>query len=264
MFIPAPWHPSYAFGYARNAAEAAYPNLWEGLLGSWHLSLGVTGATLFDVSGYGHGGTLTNMEPATDWVPTERGYALDFDGADEFVELGIIGLNFATGTVSVWFRADVIGGETYVFSHRTDGGNDRIYIGVTNNNEIFYNLGGGGNKVVISDAVAGTWYQVILTWDNGVSTAYVNGDVRDTDTFTGLGGVDTTECWLGAYKHESNFFNGQIGDVDTWGRVLSFNEIQHLHVDEHAIVRPRLAVPLSSGAPAGNRRRRMIFFGAGT
>jgi len=65
---PALWQPSYGQGYARSQAEAANPGLWTGLIGAWHPPLGPTGLTLFDVSGRGIDGTLTNMAPATDCV----------------------------------------------------------------------------------------------------------------------------------------------------------------------------------------------------
>jgi hypothetical protein len=41
--------PSYATGYAKNASQSAHPNLWDGLVGAWMPSLGVTGETLRDV-----------------------------------------------------------------------------------------------------------------------------------------------------------------------------------------------------------------------
>lgn len=46
--------PSYQAGYARNASESENPNLWDGLVGAWMPSLGVTGNTLRDVSGNGN------------------------------------------------------------------------------------------------------------------------------------------------------------------------------------------------------------------
>jgi len=73
--------PSYTQGFARSAAESAYPNLWNGLVGAWIPPLGPTGLTVRDVSGWGNQGTLTDMDPATAWAKTEKGWALDFDGA---------------------------------------------------------------------------------------------------------------------------------------------------------------------------------------
>jgi len=40
------------------------------------------GSTAYDKSGKGNDGTLTNMDPGTDWVTDKYGYALDFDGSD--------------------------------------------------------------------------------------------------------------------------------------------------------------------------------------
>ena len=74
MPVWTPQHtPSYKQGFARCAAESDKPDLWTGLPGLWMPSLGVTGDTLRDISGYGNHGTLTNMDPATDWVMTEKG-----------------------------------------------------------------------------------------------------------------------------------------------------------------------------------------------
>ena len=68
--------PSYATGYAKNASQSAHPNPWDGLVGAWMPSLGVTGETLRDVSGNGNDGTLTDMDAASDWVATSKGLAL--------------------------------------------------------------------------------------------------------------------------------------------------------------------------------------------
>ena len=73
--------PSFSTGYAKNASESANPNLWKGLVGAWMPSFGVTGNTLKDVSGNGNEGTLTNMNPDTDWLATSKGLALDFDNS---------------------------------------------------------------------------------------------------------------------------------------------------------------------------------------
>jgi len=73
--------PSFSTGYARNASESANPNLWRGLVGAWMPSFGVTGNKLKDVSGNGNDGTLTNMDPATDWARTNKGLALYFDNS---------------------------------------------------------------------------------------------------------------------------------------------------------------------------------------
>jgi len=42
------------------------------------------GFTVYDKSGKGNDGTLTNMDPTSDWVTGKYGYGLDFDGVDDY------------------------------------------------------------------------------------------------------------------------------------------------------------------------------------
>ena len=78
--------PSFSSGFARSAGESAHTGLWKGLVGAWVPALGPTGETLRDVSGHHNHGTLdADMDPATDWVMTEHGAVLDFDGTNDDV-----------------------------------------------------------------------------------------------------------------------------------------------------------------------------------
>ncbi len=80
--------PSYAQGFARSPGQSLHPSLWHGLVGAWFPAFGPTGLKLFDVSGRHDDGTLTNMDPASDWIVAPGGGALDFDGSDDHVEFG--------------------------------------------------------------------------------------------------------------------------------------------------------------------------------
>ena len=53
--------------------------LSKGLVGCW-LFNERGGDSVYDASGQGNTGTLTDMDPATDWVVSEKGSALDFSG----------------------------------------------------------------------------------------------------------------------------------------------------------------------------------------
>jgi hypothetical protein len=67
-------------------SRSRYPRLWDGCVGAWCPSLGVSGTRLFDYSVRQNWGTLTNMDPATDWIANRGGYALDFDGSNDRVD----------------------------------------------------------------------------------------------------------------------------------------------------------------------------------
>ena len=75
-------NPSYANGFAPRDGPPANPNLWQGLVGLWAPSLGPTGLTLRDQSGFQNDGTLTLMGPATTWVASEKGWAIYHNNAN--------------------------------------------------------------------------------------------------------------------------------------------------------------------------------------
>ena len=60
--------------------------LARGLAGCWVMNEG-TGFKVFDLSGNGNTGTMTGMTNS-DWVPGTDGYALDFDGTDDYIAVG--------------------------------------------------------------------------------------------------------------------------------------------------------------------------------
>src|SRR3989344_7313383 len=66
-----------------NAAVLTRPPNNLGLVGSWPMNEGPS-TQAGDFSGNNNHGTLTQMDPNTDWVNGKRGKALDFDGSDDF------------------------------------------------------------------------------------------------------------------------------------------------------------------------------------
>jgi hypothetical protein len=71
-----------------------YPSLWHNCVGAWSPSQDRSRSTILtDLSGYGNHGTLTNMDPGTDWVASDGKMALDFDGSNDY-------LTFASGDVA--------------------------------------------------------------------------------------------------------------------------------------------------------------------
>lgn len=65
--------------------------LTDGLVGLWSPFMGASGYRLLDRSGRGNHGTLTNMDAGTDWVGAtvngRSGYALDFDGSNDRIDI---------------------------------------------------------------------------------------------------------------------------------------------------------------------------------
>lgn len=256
--------PSWKGGFARSIGESAFPSLRKGLVGAWIPSLGPTGLTLKDVSGFGNDGVLTNMA-TDDWVVGEKGYALDYDGVDEYVDLGtswdklngVGALSF-----SVWIKSSVasFSGFDGIIGIGDSGDRPLWLYGKSTTSSIIWHSGTTTTQQDINInagvVVQNVWTCFSGTWDGVNGTLYQDGQVIGVDTSNGnvlktltneprrigdIGGIAT--------------FDGEIGSLLIWNRWLSPNEIQKLYIDPMAPFRRRQVFGYVSGATAGGLLR---------
>ena len=238
--------PSYYSGFARNAAEAEYPELWTGLVGAWLPFLGPTGLTLRDVSGHYNHGTLTNMDPATDWVTSRMGYVLDFDGANDYADCGNgTQLDITTKvTICAWFTANSI--LLQQIAGRDDGTNRNYYLDIVD-------VGGGeyGATLVVftsnsayqsytAGLTVGELYFAVGVYDGASITMYVNGAQSGTPlAHTGAIDNDDVGFTIGARENGADrFFGGRLYQTSIYARALLPQEIAFLYANPYALVEP--------------------------
>ena len=238
--------PSYTQGFARRKAEAAYPGLWDGLVFNWHGPLGPTGLKAKDTSGYGNDGTLTNMEPDTDWLSTSLGPALDFGGTDEYIALTSFVLQ-PYFSVQVWYKTLDAGVGTQPFMGSAQDG---MWVNWEYPTYAYIRVASDRNMNTGVNGCDGNWHQDLWTVTPDVggagftATIYRDGIYRGIGTTT-YGGADFQVDTFG--KRGTTYGIVTIASIAMWQRVLLANEIQLLYVDPHAIVRPKQQVFFSVG-----------------
>jgi len=246
--------PSYGTGFARCAAEAEYPELWKGLVGLWAPYLGATGLTLHDWGGRKNHGALTNMDPATDWVPSLYGPALRYTENDRVVCGNLIRLNGAAkASWSFWIRPSRVDhSNKYFCSHNAFAGyaikqaqsGIRAYFGSTSN----YACTGNGFLSV------NTWCHVLVVYDGIAATVRIYIDGSDTNagitgTIPGTLGSGANPFQIGGYG-STYYFEGLIGPVAVWSRDLVPSEGLRLW-NPHALTRLRQQIFPAAAAPPG-------------
>lgn len=231
---------SYRTGFARSVSESAYPQLWRGLVGAWVPALGQTGLQLRDVSGRGNHGTLTNIDPATDWVVTERGYALDFDGSDDEV---LVPANLTSSAFSfsswVYPRTTGEGGGGRVTEGKHSSDNFSSFLLMNASEPGFTNAWRATMRMstVSADSYSdntvsfNTWQHLVFTYnDNGDRKIRLYKDGKEV-TYTlqevGSGTIDPggAELRIGNRKNGDKTFDGFIDDVHIYNRTLTPEEI---------------------------------------
>ncbi len=213
--------------------SSANPVAW------WKFDESPGSTTAQDSSVNGHDGTLTNMDPAGDWVTGRMNGALDFDGGNDHVLVtgykGIIGSN--PRTITAWIKTS----NTSSIQAITSWGNNSNSAGkqwtfYLENGKLAVKVWSG--KIIASTLVAdGDWHHVACALASG-------GSLDDTQFFIdgyedGIGSpgdqVINTESnadvSVGAAVNTSPgsgrryFFNGLIDDVRIYDSNLSQPEI---------------------------------------
>jgi len=91
------------YNYARTPAQIAWDYNKGKPIAHWRLDEG-SGTSAKDSSGKDNHGTLTSMDSATDWVGGKYGYALDFDGDDDYVLLSSNLSSYSDFTLGAWIK----------------------------------------------------------------------------------------------------------------------------------------------------------------
>ncbi len=254
------WTPSWKQGFARSQAESAFPNLWTNLRGLWAPALGPTGVQLFDVSGQRNHGAITDMDPATDWVPGDPrvgGYALEFVANQDnrvIIPVGNDALNISGDfAIVALINPGVIAENDYVFHHVGGAGEgfDGYSLDFTNSDGLrFYDgqnfINGDNNTLSV-----GTWHCVAVSIAGTAATIWVDGSPAGSGTagsqraFSGL-------AHIGAAGFDLFMYTGKIAFIAIYSRCLAPSEIQHLSRNHLAMLRRRSRFPVSvPAAPTG-------------
>ena len=250
---PAFWLPSYSQGFARSAAEAAYPNLRNGPRFCWHGPLGPTGSRAFDVSGRANHGTLINMDPAADWVITAKGcWGLDFHAASNQHVYSDAGIPDYPFTLAAWFDSTDAGTEI-VFSIGDSSG--AFYTGLHAAGETAIGVlrYQGTVRTNTYAVTAGVHLLVAVCTARDHADVYIDGVLVATlTTDTGAATTwDRTAIGVSADSTPYGYSRSKVISAASYDRALLPSEIQLLYADEHALTRlaDRRVVATTGGAP---------------
>lgn len=235
------------------------------------MGLGPSGDKLFDTSGNDNHGTLTNMDPATDWVVDGDGYALDFDGDDDFIDLGTITtsnplqLN-GPATISAWVKWDGTGDPFQRIIDKSNGGNGQngwaLHIEAADSS-VWLQLNNQSTNSAISSVSAGAWASITGIVYGGAVNNEIYIDGTETSSYqsqtSGVANSVQTNARIGTWNHSTGReFNGLIDDVRIYNRALSPNEIAILARRRNIAYERKPLTVFFPVAATGNRRRRAL------
>jgi hypothetical protein len=241
--------PSYKSGYAQSAGESAHPNLWDGLVGAWMPSMGVTGKTLRDISGNDNHGTLTNFSSIdVAWERTKGNQSLSFTGVNMAGDF-ISSQNYALVQESLmllrdiccefWIKPKSLSKRGIVADGRAN--NPKFALTLLTNGKI--ETYRGSNTQSGFSISSQSWSHVVVQTIGDVTSYYLNGKFSNSASqpYSATGG---TRTYIGA-----NYWgglDGYLSKFSIYNRALSPQEIQTLYVDSLAPFRKKQQVAFNA------------------
>jgi hypothetical protein len=248
--------------------------------------MGPTGNTLLDLSGCDNRGTLTNMDPATDWVAGPDGWALDLDGSNDYAPISPqpdytqgftiiararLDAYAATLAAPAWGMRNLIDTRSATY---TDLHGMAVY-GTANG--VLHCQTNWVTSIPVAERAAITSSQVVPlgTTFSAATTAsaagavvlYYEGMAIGSANFTGTIRQPTvTNIGRFANAALSGYWDGQIDAMAMWARVLSAAEVATVSADPLCFLRPRRrwwAVALTSGLPMAEFSRQFYQYAPG-
>lgn len=203
----------------------------RGLIGLWGPG-SPSGTTWFDHAGRGYHGTLTGMDPATDWVvDSERGWVIDSDGVDtkKVVVSHNSSLNLSDGnfTIAFWSQPDVLSSFNTLIDKVSASAGYAIWTTADGKWRYTRNGYGSGLGPSTNAMTVGQWDHWAVTDRSGATQWYFNGTAE-------LGGdvsnptADTTDLWF-TTAQTNDAFNGRVADIRIYNRPLSAAEMNHIY-----------------------------------
>jgi len=204
---------------------------YRGLVGFWAMGNPAcrNSNTLIDLSPYGNHGTLTNMDPATDWVQDGERAALDFDGVDDYTDCGNSSILNPTGVItwSLWCMPYVAQDAKCIISKTNTSDFSNIIRTYTSPNSWAFTY--GNKQIYVSNTLTvAKWQHVVGTYDGTDVKLYVDGIERGFVTQTGLSSNPSYSLRIGS-NNGNGYFNGIIDNVLVYNRALSSDEVKQLY-----------------------------------
>lgn len=189
-----------------------------------------------DATGNGNDGTVSGASSgATGILGTN---CFSFDGTDDYVEVGDLGIESGSFTIGCWFNTTT-GGELIA---KWDNGNtgDRSFTFSVSGGQISVNAytsssGSSTELNITGDSTVndGNWHHAMLVFRSNSTTMalFVDG-LREGGESSDSGGTlrsNATPIRVGSREAANNSFDGRIDDARIYDHAVPANGIQYLY-----------------------------------
>jgi hypothetical protein len=183
-----------------------------------------SGNTVYDLSGNGRNGTLTN---GVAYSSNNRGYFI-FDGSNDYIDCSSIPSTFwvdNSWSVAIWINFDRVD----VGDQGLIGTNGSLCL-IERSATAYLGLWGNDSNSVTT-LKTNTWYHIVFCYNNlnYLQRIFING-VIDRSTTGGKSNLTGTGTNIGRVPFAFGYFKGEIASAQFYNRNLSADEIKSLYL----------------------------------
>lgn len=236
-----------------------YGNLRQGLVGAWCPSLGATGYTLLDRSGYGNHGTLTNMGGQANWRASGGAVALNLDGSNDYVVNASPTYSVAFPfSISIWFNISSAYrsaslGRTYLVQATPYSGTRQAIFSIatdysTATDKLYY-FEGNAVRITGQSFTVGTWQHVVFCFDSSSSVRFfLNGIQGTVDQPGGFATLGPAALYVGGLDGTLINCPALVDDIRFYRRSLTPSDVAQLASRRGIGLTPRRSRRPSAGS----------------
>lgn len=196
------------------------------------------GLTAMDSSGNGHNGTLVN---GPGWTEDP---AIEFDGDDDYIDLGTFDAGGTALTLAAWFNANDLANcssdDCRLISKSTSTAEDAHYFMLSTHREgsstrLRFRLKTNGvTKTLVASSghlLEGQWTHAAAVYDGSEMRLYQDGELVGSTAKSGtISTSDSVSVWIGGNPTSPTAmpWQGIIDEVRLYNRALTVNEIRAL------------------------------------
>lgn len=189
--------------------------------------------------------TFCSNNPTTTLSSTNAGSALQFDGVNDYVDLGSIGNFTGSFTIEFWMKTSTISNSGALLAKRGTCGFENLYnFRLTSTGNIYfeyiYSPQGSFQLNSTSSVTNGQWHHIAVTCSTGQQRLYIDGALQASSSLNRTGFNNTQNLKLG--YGPCGGYAGELEELRLWSVVRTASEIQ---------TSKNLSVPINSTGLVG-------------
>ena len=159
--------------------------------------------------------------------------ALDFDGVDDYVNIGN-NLNLTSAiSIEAWVKTDELGSRQTILDKGYSSSGEPYYqyhVEVRSGGEVYFALSLGGTRKTTETSTtltAGQWHHIACVYNGSTIKIYIDGVEESSTNATGSISTYSTSLYIGAYSGPDPIgsFDGLIDEVRIWSDERTASEI---------------------------------------